>query len=235
VVGMTEKKKPGRKKKVVPLRPVETVAQEIEARGLDVRQATVKREVFAQAYTETLSAEEAALQAGISPYSAGEGGMAYRNEPRVKQRILELMDERAIRTGITADKVLYELALVAFHNVKDVFEWDEFGARLKLRSSEDLDEATAASIKEIWKDENGFTRVKFYDKTAALDKIARHLGMFTQRVEIEAKITGRVEVSAGLGRLSDGELLNLRELAEKMALPERSEVVEGEPTKPKED
>jgi hypothetical protein len=58
--------------------------------------------------------------------------------------------------------------------------------------------------------------------------------MFTQRVEIEARITGRVDVANGLNRLTNDELLELRALAEKMALPERSEVIDGEPVKKEE-
>jgi phage terminase small subunit len=215
------------------MRDPEEVAREVEARGIDVRDPTVRAEVFAQAYVHHLDSKEAAAVAGLSPFSP-DAGTNYKQKPIVKARILELMDDRAIRTQITADKVLSELALIGFSNVKDFFTWDGSGWTLNLKPSEEIPDEVAAAIKEIWKDETGRVRVKFYDKLQALDKIARHLGMFTQRVEIEARITGRVDVANGLNRISDDELLRLRELAEKMALPERSEVIDGEPTRKKE-
>jgi len=211
-----------------PVRSVEDAAHRVEASGVDVTQPNVRREVFAQEFVKSLDVGEAALASGASPYNAGLRGSALKGEPRVKLRILELMDERAIRTGITADKVLHELALIGFANVKDFMTWEDGNWTLKTKSADDIPDEVAAAIKEVWQDEAGKVRVKLYDKLQALDKIARHLGMFTQRVEIEARITGRVDVANGLDRLTTDELLNLRGLAEKMALPERSEVIDGD-------
>jgi phage terminase small subunit len=42
----------------------------------------------------------------------------------VQQMIAERMQEREKKTEITQEKVLNELALIAFQNLKDISEWD---------------------------------------------------------------------------------------------------------------
>jgi phage terminase small subunit len=47
------------------------------------------------------------------------------------------------------------------------------------------DEATAA-VAEVWQTVNGALRVKLHDKHAALVSIGRYLGMFDDKVKVEA-------------------------------------------------
>jgi phage terminase small subunit len=212
-------------------KPPRTVAEvDAEREDIDVRVATVRHEKFAQEFIKTLNRKEAAINSGYDP-GAEIPGPPPAN-PRVNARILELMDERAIRTGITADKVLHEIALIGFSNIKDFMTWD--GGHYRVKPDTEIPDEIACAIKRIWYDRDGNMCIELYDKLQALDKIAKHLGMFTQRVEIEARITGRVDVANGLNRLTNDELLELRALAEKMALPERSEVIDGEPVKKEE-
>lgn len=91
---------------------------------------------------------------------------------------LEEVAERAARLGITADRVLEEYARIAFADLRHIVEWGPEG-RLVVKSSESLSDADAAAISEIvGGSAGGASRVKLYDKKAALDAIARHLGMF---------------------------------------------------------
>jgi len=70
-----------------------------------------------------------------------------------------------------------EYARIAFADLRHVVEWGPEG--LVVKSPEDLTDADAAAISEIAAGASAGTyRVKFYDKKAALDAIARHLGMF---------------------------------------------------------
>ena len=84
----------------------------------------------------------------------------------------------AARLGVTIDKVLQEYAWIAFADLRHIVEWDPEGFHLK--ASEPMSEADVAPIQEIVADASGSRpyRVKLYDKKAALDAIARHLGMF---------------------------------------------------------
>jgi hypothetical protein len=85
---------------------------------------------------------------------------------------------RAARLGVTVDKVLQEYAWIAFADLRHIVDWDPNGFHLK--QSGGMSEGDVAPIQEIVADASGSRpyRVKLYDKKAALDAIARHLGMF---------------------------------------------------------
>lgn len=95
--------------------------------------------------------------------------------------IESLRDEQQKITGVTAAKVQAEIARLAFSDIRDYY--DEHGY---LKLPKDLSDNAAAAlsgieIDEIWinKEKAGETKkVKLYDKLAALDKLARRLGMF---------------------------------------------------------
>jgi phage terminase small subunit len=85
--------------------------------------------------------------------------------------------ENAARRGITVERVLREYARIAFADMRQVLTWGPEGVVLK--PPDGLGDAAAAAICEIAPGARpGTIRVKFYDKKAALDAIARHLGMF---------------------------------------------------------
>jgi hypothetical protein len=86
---------------------------------------------------------------------------------------------RAARLGITPERVLQEYAYIAFADLRHFVEWGQ-GGGFSIKSPESLSEGDAASIQEISAGSSGKgpVRVRLYDKKAALDAIARHLGMF---------------------------------------------------------
>jgi hypothetical protein len=72
--------------------------------------------------------------------------------------------------------VLIEYARIAFADIRQVLTWGPDGVELK--PPDELSASEAAAICEIAPGARpGTYRVKFYDKKAALDVIARHLGM----------------------------------------------------------
>jgi hypothetical protein len=89
----------------------------------------------------------------------------------------EDVEARAKRLGVTVEKVLREYARIAFADLRHIVWWDDEGLHVKAR----LSKADAAAIAEISTGTTGKgpVRVKLYDRKAALDAIARHLGMFT--------------------------------------------------------
>ncbi len=95
------------------------------------------------------------------------------------------MEARSERTKITADRVVQELARIAFANAGDFFDWSPEGITIKARA--DLtheQQAVVVEVSETKTDHGGTIRVKLGDKLAALDKLARHLGMFTDNVNL---------------------------------------------------
>ncbi len=91
--------------------------------------------------------------------------------------------ERAARLGVTPERVLQEYARIAFADLRRFAEWGPDG--LVLKTHDALNDADAAAISEITTAGagSGGYRVKLYDKKAALDAIARHLGMFVRPPE----------------------------------------------------
>lgn len=124
----------------------------------------------------------------------------------VKTYIQERQKEREKRTEITQDSVLRELALIAFAKASDyarVVEkdamvevdgnmapvLDEDGNQVKYRTVEpiltdELTEDQKKAIAVIKKGRDGF-EIKPYSKIQALELLGKHLGMFTDKVEVK--------------------------------------------------
>ena len=84
---------------------------------------------------------------------------------------------RAARLGITPDRVLWEYAAIAFADLRHIVEWRPDG--LHIKPFGEMSDADVAAISDIVPGSDPeHPRVKLYDRKAALDAIARHLGMF---------------------------------------------------------
>ena len=84
---------------------------------------------------------------------------------------------RAARLRITAERVLWEYAAIAFADLRHIVEWRPEGFYIKPFG--EMSDADVAAISDIVPGSDPeHPRVKLYDRKAALDAIARHLGMF---------------------------------------------------------
>lgn len=151
-----------------------------------------KQQRFAQEYLVDLNATQAALRAGYSEKTAHSQGQRLLKHVEVAEAIAEAQAARSKRTGITQDKVLAELVRIGFSDIRKLVKWgrspvSEGGENdapnglniypVELVPSDQIDEDTAAAVSEVSLTAQG-VKVKLHDKLAALDKIARHLGMF---------------------------------------------------------
>lgn len=141
---------------------------------------TFKQRRFCEEFLTDCCAAKAAERSGYSKKTARTQGSALLTKVDIQQEIKRLMDAQAKRTEITTDRVLKEIALVAFQNPQDLFRDGE------LINVDELDEPVAKTIagfkrKEMSIGENGTLvtyDIKLAEKLKALDQIARHLGMF---------------------------------------------------------
>ena len=94
-----------------------------------------------------------------------------------------------------------ELAKIAFVNAADVIDADD--ATLKADAA-DEDLAAVQSVKVKTFGEDGVEReIKLADKIKALELLGRHLGMFNDRLRLDAKLdTGKLD--SILAQLKDG-------------------------------
>ena len=105
---------------------------------------------------------------------------------KTRQKLAKVMD----RYAVTQERITEEMAKIAFANVDDFVTWDNDGVAVK--SSADLTDATKAAISEVSETRNEKTgttvKVKAYDKLAALQTLAKTLGMMTDKVDVSHKM-----------------------------------------------
>ncbi|WP_283608561.1 terminase small subunit [Faecalispora anaeroviscerum] len=167
---------------------------------------TEKQKRFCEEYLIDLNASQAAIRAGYSARSAHSIATENMQKPAVRARIDEALATRSKRTGVNADRVVRELARVAFVNPTDVIDMES--ATLKDDATED-DTAAVASVKVKTiptADGQGMEReIKMADKLKALELLGKHLGMFTDKVEHSGAIdTGSAALTSILQQLQAG-------------------------------
>lgn len=143
---------------------------------------TKKQKRFVEEYLIDLNATQAAIRAGYSPDTAKSIGSENLTKPDIQARIAKAMAERSKRTGVNADRVVAELAKIAFVNASDVIDADT--ATLKSDAAPE-DTAAIQSVKVKTFGEDGLEReIKMADKLKALELLGKHLGMFKDKVEL---------------------------------------------------
>lgn len=147
---------------------------------------TGKQERFCDEYMIDLNAKQAAIRAGYSPKTAEQIGNQLLHKTSVLTEIRKRRAEQSKRTGITADRVLLELARIGFVNAADVI--DDEDATIKSSASRD-DTACVQSVKvktmSTDKGDMVEREVKLADKIKALDLLGKHLGMWDDKVQAD--------------------------------------------------
>jgi len=106
----------------------------------------------------------------------------------------------AERAEVTAEEVIRELKKLGFSSIGNAVDWHNeevqvgpegetktvLVPRVTIVPTEDLDKATLDAIAEVSQRANGALRVKMHDKHAALVSLGKHLGLFTDNVQIKA-------------------------------------------------
>lgn len=133
---------------------------------------------FADEYLVDYDAKHAAIRAGYSETTARNAAAWINPKNPTKPKLRALIDrkiaELSRRTGITAERVLKELAAIAFVNIDDVVD------RQSGSFAEDVERSDLAAV-SAYTNKKGNTeekKVEFYDKLRALELIGKHLGMF---------------------------------------------------------
>lgn len=154
---------------------------------------TEKQRRFVEEYLVDLNATQASIRAGYSQKTAYSVGHENLSKPEIADAIAEAKAERSRRTQVTQDQVIRELARLGFSDLRKVMTKD--GALL---SPEEWDDDTAAAISSLEVvtvhkgDEDGEGRkvpervhkIKVWDKNSALEKLGKHLGLYTDKLSI---------------------------------------------------
>lgn len=107
---------------------------------------------------------------------------------KVQQRILELQAKAAKANDVTVERIVRELALIAFGSKKQIMEWGPSGVKLiDSNTLTDDQAALVAEVKETTSQTGGSLSLKTHDKVKALELLGRHVGMFIDKTELTGK------------------------------------------------
>jgi phage terminase small subunit len=148
---------------------------------------TAKQAAFVEEYLVDLNATAAAQRAGFSKKSSATQGIQLLQKKHVAAAVKKAQEERADRTHITADRVLREIALLAF---SDVSHYEVNGDELELVEGAPAAAKRAVSSLKVksWTSKDGEehleTEFRLWDKPSALKLLCSHLGICTEKREL---------------------------------------------------
>ena len=147
-----------------------------------------------------------------SDLTARTNGSKLLTNTNIQNYISEKQKEIEKRTEVTQDRVIQELANIAFLDIRKLYN-DSGG----LKNIQNIDEKTVRAISSIetLEEYQGYGenreyignthKVKLLDKTKALELLARHLGMFKDKVEVG----GNVDINNPFAGMTTKELRNI--------------------------
>lgn len=169
---------------------------------------TAKQQRFVEEYLVDLNATQAAIRAGYSADTARQTASENLSKPDIASAIEEAQARRSMRTNITQDQVVRELARIGFADIRKVVTWrngaptfneddaeDSGDVRISIANfvsltpSDEIDDETGAAIAEVSQTKDGALKVKMHDKKGALVDLGRHLGMFNDKLHLGGDFT----------------------------------------------
>ncbi len=194
---------------------------------------------FVLEYIIDLNGRAAAVRAGYARGKAASRATELIRKPALQAMIREELAARAARTRVGGDRIIRELARIAFADPSRIARWGPDG--VELARSEDMTEDDKAAVK--WISVGGrkgahAQRFELHDKIGALDLLARMTGLLTRgksgrfalleesTAEREARRAQHEENLAKLQRLIEAkatvmahELFDKMKAAEALAFP----------------
>lgn len=151
---------------------------------------TENQKIFADEYLIDLNATRAyrvAYPNVKKDETAKSAGSRLLTNVNVAKYISERMQERQQRTEVTQDRVVQELAAIAFAKATDYVTIKSNGpaAVVMIKSTDDLTDEQVRAIAGIKEGANGI-EIKLNDKEKALELLGRHLGMWNDKLEVKA-------------------------------------------------
>lgn len=150
---------------------------------------TPKQQRFVGEYLIDLNGTRAAIRAGYSPRTATKIVSELLTKPDISQTIGRAMADRAEKTGVTVERVIEELARIAFADVRDVFAPDGTLKPLDAMTKGAWAAIAGLEVREIRDGEDNpmgrVSKVRLADKLGALDLLGRHFGLFNDKMTLK--------------------------------------------------
>lgn len=154
---------------------------------------TDKQQCFVDEYLIDLNATQAAIRAGYSAKTADQQGSRMLANVKVKQAVAEKQAQRSKRTGVNQDRVVLELAKVAFAKMTDIV--DSNGKIKEDASPDDLACIESIKYKESDNEYGGSVEreVKIASKLKALELLGKHLGMWSDKFNVTVEKSEKLD------------------------------------------
>ena len=189
-------------------RTPEQIAEQIKQNALQPhRPLSALQTLLVDAYFECSLVKKTALtNAGLSPKS-----VKMFEHPAVVAEIARRLAEKKVKHEVTYDKLIDELASVAFFNISEVMEFDEASGRFTGFNLNREQMNILAAIGEIQISDTKFgTRitVKPYNKLNALEQLMRHAGLSRETIHVQHEVNLTDRLRAGRDRARKRALAN---------------------------
>ncbi|MGA8530915.1 MAG: terminase small subunit [Acidobacteriaceae bacterium] len=160
---------------------------------------TPKQVRFVAEYLVDLNGKRAYIAAGYSERTAEVGASKLLRNPKVAAKIAIEQARMAGKLEITAERVLGEIARLAFFDPRKLFNADGSPKRIG-----EFDDDTAAAVAglEVYEEFEGrgenrervgtVKKIKIADKGANLERLGRHLKLFTDKTDLN--VDGPLEI-----------------------------------------
>lgn len=138
---------------------------------------TDKQKRFVTEYLVDLNATQAAIRAGYSQKTAGSAANENLRKPQISAEIQKRQAKVQDKLEITQERIVKELAAIAFSSGTDFAEVNEAegGQSVRFKATEGLPPEKRAAISSI-KTMRGGMEVKTYDKLRAMELLGKFLG-----------------------------------------------------------
>jgi phage terminase small subunit len=160
---------------------------------------TAKRKRFVDEWLIDFNGTQAAIRAGYSEKTAAATAARLLRNVNIQNEIARRQRDLQKRAEVTQDRVVKELARVAFADASDYVcvetltyeNEDGTVSPVQIVSPKDTDTLSddqRAAIAGIKQGANGI-EIKLHDKIKALELLGRHIGMFNDKLDIKATVT----------------------------------------------
>jgi phage terminase small subunit len=141
-----------------------------------------KQRRFVDEYLCDFNATQAAIRAGYRAKRADQIGYENLRKPEIQAAIAQRQQALQQQCEVTQERVIQELASIAFSDLRAYMQWGPDGIRLEPSSTLTPQHARVVKQLVVTVTEAGRTvRLALHDKVSALDKLGRHLRLYNDQ------------------------------------------------------
>lgn len=163
------------------------------------KKLTPMEEIFCLEYLKSFNATKAAISAGYSEKTARQIGYENLTKPYIRRRLRDALDEVLGDKTEDVKKIIAELRLIAFSDLRDFVSWNSESRKLvdpdtnktyhtfrtTIRAPDEMGEK-ARALAELSETESALSssrKVKMYDKLRAIELLGKFYKIFTDKIE----------------------------------------------------